>query len=415
MKRGIATTAPGILVPNAQPLTGGKRTNSMGRAAEDCHACCRRKASNTLQMRCDRQRPRCNVCTEARKICSGYPLKLQWQGGALRLRRRLQSIQVQDTRKSSFAQPSETLQKDTLRSHENICYEFVYECFQDQYIDTSFVNTLFDDLIPKIKSLPQINNESEMSIPKQVDLKSQENLCPNQMKTDEPPTSRFANAHGVPIPLIQPQGSNYLSWLTSSPYKSENPELHVLLNMISKADTSSKKGPSISTGHQLVPYPPWQTLPAISNVQNDPVGRVVRYPPSSVDFQCLPKLTETAAFDSRGIQALHYVRHSHEPDPAAQIENEILVKRLIESVLNDGKHSSALDASTSSGQDILPTPIVLGVQPVILPARDRETTVNATLGQLSTYVTSDLEQMLPHQANGFALPALLRASLSRNT
>lgn len=52
-----------------------KRTNSLGFAASDCHTC------QSLKQQCDRQRPRCNMCTTSGVHCHGYAQKLAWQSG----------------------------------------------------------------------------------------------------------------------------------------------------------------------------------------------------------------------------------------------------------------------------------------------------------------------------------------------
>lgn len=71
--------------PHSSEAAGdnSKRTNSLGRAADDCFACQKlRHVDPTVH--CDRQRPRCNVCTSLGKVCSGYRQEFQWQGGAQR-------------------------------------------------------------------------------------------------------------------------------------------------------------------------------------------------------------------------------------------------------------------------------------------------------------------------------------------
>ena len=71
--------------PHSSDANGdtGKRTNSLGRAADDCFACQKLRRTDPT-VTCDRQRPRCNVCTSLGKVCSGYRQEFQWQGGAQR-------------------------------------------------------------------------------------------------------------------------------------------------------------------------------------------------------------------------------------------------------------------------------------------------------------------------------------------
>ncbi|KIW10679.1 hypothetical protein PV08_11643 [Exophiala spinifera] len=49
-----------------------RRTNSLAFAKSDCHTC------SSLNVRCDRQRPRCTPCLDAGILCQGYSMKLTW-------------------------------------------------------------------------------------------------------------------------------------------------------------------------------------------------------------------------------------------------------------------------------------------------------------------------------------------------
>lgn len=49
-----------------------RRTNSLAFAKSDCHTC------SSLNVRCDRQRPRCTPCQDAGILCQGYSMKLTW-------------------------------------------------------------------------------------------------------------------------------------------------------------------------------------------------------------------------------------------------------------------------------------------------------------------------------------------------
>ena len=49
------------------------RTNSLGRAKDDCHTCSR------THQNCDRQRPRCGTCNNSGRVCGGYTLDLTWK------------------------------------------------------------------------------------------------------------------------------------------------------------------------------------------------------------------------------------------------------------------------------------------------------------------------------------------------
>ena len=57
------------------PYAGPKesRTNSLGRAKDDCHTCSR------TRQHCDRQRPRCGTCNNSGQVCGGYTLDLTWK------------------------------------------------------------------------------------------------------------------------------------------------------------------------------------------------------------------------------------------------------------------------------------------------------------------------------------------------
>lgn len=50
-----------------------RRTNSLAFAKSDCHTC------STLELSCDRYRPRCARCQEAGRLCQGYSMSLTWQ------------------------------------------------------------------------------------------------------------------------------------------------------------------------------------------------------------------------------------------------------------------------------------------------------------------------------------------------
>lgn len=52
------------------------KTNALAFSKVNCHSCLR------LEETCDRQRPRCRTCKQAKRICGGYAMDLRWKNGS---------------------------------------------------------------------------------------------------------------------------------------------------------------------------------------------------------------------------------------------------------------------------------------------------------------------------------------------
>lgn len=117
----------------------------VGRAADDCFACS--KAGPQSGTTCDRQRPRCNVCTDAGRVCSGYYLEIQWQGGASRASWRSPPVDVLTPSSGTAETATGPRKRGIKRSfsdrscstqfHPKV-FRFIREVVEHDYIDTSF-------------------------------------------------------------------------------------------------------------------------------------------------------------------------------------------------------------------------------------------------------------------------------------
>ncbi|BFZ53955.1 hypothetical protein PYCC9005_000986 [Savitreella phatthalungensis] len=141
--------------PGGAPLDS-KRTNSLGRAAADCFACQKLKQHSPAVV-CDRQRPRCNVCTSMGKVCSGYHQEFQWQGGAQRqswtsgtkakLASNGKTTNGRSAHKTNSNRPSKaailasprSFPSQLEQSKPQVTFEFIQETFPE-YVDCTFAD-----------------------------------------------------------------------------------------------------------------------------------------------------------------------------------------------------------------------------------------------------------------------------------
>ena len=173
----------------------GRRTNSLGRAADDCFACQRARRLSSLDVACDRQRPRCNNCNSAKRICSGYKLSLQWMSPAL----------------TSDTASSQTVQFEVLRQqsadHRKGERRFIREDPEQDYLDKSFHDTPSMTQTQPAEIQPRIKKEDDRT---EIDH-SDDDEPSTSTDMRNPYTGDFDGAfslawsHGIPIPFTKPK------------------------------------------------------------------------------------------------------------------------------------------------------------------------------------------------------------------